>query len=135
MRVGFTGTQKGMTDFQKGVLVLKLSQFATLLVHGGEEHADDEADAIAVSLGIPRSIFPATGTSLKIAERCRARGGVFTLHPEHPPLVRNKLIVGEIERLLACPRQSTEILRSGTWATVRYGRKALGEANVEVIAP
>jgi hypothetical protein len=41
-----------------------------------------------------------------------------------PPLARDLLIVKSCDRLLACPGTMTEIIRSGTWATVRMARKA-----------
>ena len=40
------------------------------------------------------------------------------------PLDRNKDIVQEVELLVACPRQSFEEGRSGTWATIRAAFKA-----------
>jgi hypothetical protein len=38
-------------------------------------------------------------------------------------LVRNHDIVDETEALIAMPKGETEVIRSGTWATVRYARK------------
>jgi hypothetical protein len=37
--------------------------------------------------------------------------------------------------VLACPYQSTEVLRSGTWATIRYAIKTLGRDHVIIIPP
>lgn len=42
--------------------------------------------------------------------------------PPQPPLVRNHVMVGETEALIALPDSMTERLRSGTWATMRYAR-------------
>jgi predicted Rossmann fold nucleotide-binding protein DprA/Smf involved in DNA uptake len=39
-------------------------------------------------------------------------------------LERNHLIVAACDVLNAAPLQDEEILRSGTWATIRYARKA-----------
>jgi hypothetical protein len=36
---------------------------------------------------------------------------------------RNRKIVDVVEVLLAVPFEDAEVLRSGTWATVRYARR------------
>jgi len=41
-----------------------------------------------------------------------------------PYLARNQDIVDETEVLIAVPAQKKEIVRSGTWATIRRARKA-----------
>ncbi len=38
-------------------------------------------------------------------------------------MVRDKDIVNPAERMIAAPAGTTEELRSGTWATIRYARK------------
>jgi hypothetical protein len=40
-----------------------------------------------------------------------------------PPLQRNDVIVKSCQVLTACPGEEHEILRSGTWATVRRAMK------------
>lgn len=45
------------------------------------------------------------------------------LWPEKEYLVRNHDIVVVTQALVALPGQAHEVLRSGTWATVRYARK------------
>jgi hypothetical protein len=44
------------------------------------------------------------------------------VHAVRPPLVRNKIIVDRSELLIATPFHEKEILRSGTWMTIRYAR-------------
>lgn len=53
--------------------------------------------------------------------------------PIKPPLVRNHDIVDSTELLIACPKEQVEVLRSGTWATIRYARKK--EITVWLIDP
>jgi hypothetical protein len=43
--------------------------------------------------------------------------------PAKPYLVRNHEIVDDSQVLIAAPKEFTEQLRSGTWATIRYARK------------
>lgn len=40
-----------------------------------------------------------------------------------PYLDRNKVIVDRSRVLVACPKETTEQLRSGTWATIRHARR------------
>ena len=46
-----------------------------------------------------------------------------TVLPEKPYLERNRDIVDAIDLLLAFPSTQTEVLRSGTWSTIRCARK------------
>ena len=49
----------------------------------------------------------------------------MTLHgPFADPLARNRIIAARCDALLACPAEPDEQLRSGTWSTIRYARKA-----------
>ena len=48
-------------------------------------------------------------------------------------LDRNKDIVNNCDLLIAAPKENTEVLRSGTWSTVRYA-KQLG-VTVVIIEP
>ena len=40
-----------------------------------------------------------------------------------PYLARNRDIVDASDLMLACPAEQQEVLRSGTWATIRYALK------------
>jgi hypothetical protein len=71
--------------------------------HGAARGADTEAAYVADKLGYEIIAYPAV------------RGH---------ELERNRMIVAACDLLIAAPLQDTEILRSGTWATVRYARKA-----------
>jgi hypothetical protein len=39
------------------------------------------------------------------------------------PLARNTCIVLNCEHLIAAPKEDSEVLRSGTWSTIRRARK------------
>lgn len=136
MKISFTGTQQGMTPTQKVVLERRLRELkATYLIHGGCIGADDEADQIAVSLGIERICYPSTNLEKSIDPAIlRARGNI-RIYNRQQPLVRNWDIVKNGVYLLACPSQVAEVLRSGTWATVRYARKLRQRDQIEIIRP
>ena len=43
--------------------------------------------------------------------------------PPKDYLDRNHDIVDQTDLLIATPKENTEVLRSGTWATIRYAKK------------
>jgi len=121
MRIGFTGTQRGMSDRQKGYLYVELQ---ALFVEGAEFHhgdcigADAEAAAIAQKVGYRIVAHPPTNESK------RAFFPSDEFHAALPYLERNHKIVDAVERMYATPAEHNEQIRSGTWATIRYARKS-----------
>lgn len=120
MRIGFTGTQQGMTSQQQDAVKQLLSRYNG---HFGEFHHGDCIGSDREALEI--------ATELKYRTVChppeRADKRAFTDNHEtwvpKPYLMRNHDIVLATELLIATPRKDVEELRSGTWATVRYARK------------
>lgn len=109
MRVGFTGTRKGMTGLQQQQVVDTLGMFRDVagarraraeFHHGGAVGADSQAAAQARCFGFYIVCYPA-GTD---------------------PLRRNRDIVAACDILIAAPETDTEERRSGTWSTIRYAR-------------
>jgi len=92
--------------------------FSTL-VHGDAVGADRQAHEIAIASDLDVHIWPASGR----AQRAYCEGATFIADPM-PPLERNRLIVQNSSILIAAPAQDREVLRSGTWATIRYARQA-----------
>lgn len=91
--------------------------------HGGCHGADRDFHAILLTqLGVASAIeiYPSDASQDRWARH--ARGPVIVMGIQ-PTLVRNKRMVTDAHHLLATPG-STEVLRSGTWATVRYGVEA-----------
>lgn len=94
--------------------------------HGQCVGADEEAAKIAKALGIWTVAHPPTD------KRYLSK---FVSDETREPkdfLDRNHDIVDECDVLLATPK-TVEVLRSGTWATIRYGRKTKGPDFVTVI--
>lgn len=113
--VGFTGTQRGMSERQKEALEAILAA-AYELRHGDCVGGDKEAHEIARRLGLRVVIHPPSDPK----KRAFCDGDVIL--PPKPYLVRNHDIVEAVSVLIAAPRIDEEELRSGTWATVRYAR-------------
>ena len=121
-KIGFTGTQAGLTEKQSVTIEALLKNLRRPgrmgFVFGLCVGADDQVAMIAGNLGYVLIARP--GESI-------AKRGRITPHFIYPPdgnLARNAAIVGDSDILVAAPRQPIEILRSGTWATVRAARKA-----------
>jgi hypothetical protein len=134
MIVGFTGTQRGMTEAQKrkvhDALEFRQQLWGDIVgaVHGGCVGADADFHEICEELGIgPVEVYPSTITE----KRAPVIGDVN--HPPAPPLDRNRVIAQRCNLLIACPKELHEVVRSGTWATVRYAVKA--KKRVLVIFP
>ena|SRR5262245_14670176 len=126
--VGFTGTRNKPTDYQEKRL-LELFMFlqskgATALHHGDCVGADVLAHKLAIRAGF-EVIYIHPPTDGKLRAYCDAlgtpiKGGV--LEAPRPYLTRNRDIVQSSAVLVAVPSRD-EIVRSGTWATVRYARE------------
>lgn len=120
-KVGFTGTQKGLTRSQLNSL---RDVFKLLSIEGGAElHLGDcvGADAEAYDLSLDFG-FRTIGHP-PVESRKRAFCEFDAVRPRADYLVRNQHIVDETTVLIACPSTNTEAQRSGTWATVRKARK------------
>jgi hypothetical protein len=119
--VGFTGTQLGMSAFQKDSLRATLKRLgATELHHGDCVGADAEADVIGRELGCRIVIHPPTDPRKRAF--C-ARGEDVVWEPRSY-MERNQDVVDETSSLVAAPHVDAEEIRSGTWSTVRKAVRA-----------
>ena len=125
IRVGFTGTQEGLTKGQHA----KLSETLRALHAEGEGishfHHGDCIGADSEAHGIVRALFSRVFIVGHIPEKNDKRG--FNECDEEriplPYLTRNRCIVDEVDVMIACPKEREETVRSGTWSTVRYARE------------
>src|ERR1039457_4711407 len=102
-----------------------ISDSFTTLHHGQCIGSDCEAAEVAYELGF--TIIAHPGYLPKNPSWKGSRGSFdknHTTFPEKPFLVRDQDIVDASEILIATPAQKNEVLRSGTWATIRYGEKS-----------
>lgn len=118
MITGFTGTQDGMNQKQKDLTRVFLEMHApAAVIHGDCVGADKDFDDICAELVITRYCCPSDITAK------RAFTDAIPLQEPKPPLERNHDIVDRSDELFACPKETHEVLRSGTWATIRYAQK------------
>ena len=124
-RVGFTGTQRGMTPRQKEAVLGVLVAHDVVEVHHGDcIGADQQMHALARTLNLRIVLHPPED------EVKRAFCSADVVRAALPYLARNERIVDETEMLIATPKSYREEVRSGTWATVRRARKAQKEVVV-----
>jgi hypothetical protein len=117
--VGFTGTQRHVTDIQLSSLRMVIASLSTGWLHHGDcIEADEKAHAAALEYRVRVVIHPPSNP----AKRAWCQGATL-VHEPKPYLVRNHDIVDATSSLIAVPFTDDEELRSGTWATVRYARK------------
>ena len=120
--IGFTGTQRGMTNKQKSeftkYLRLYIDKNTNVIFHHGDcIGADTDAHEIAKKLNCKIVIHPPKNEK----KRAFCKGDIILKQKDY--LKRNKDIVDISEILIGAP-DSPEKLRSGTWSTIRYARKS-----------
>lgn len=124
--IGFTGTQRGMTDEQRrsfGELVWDMQYKIDEFHHGSCVGSDIEAAGLVHFYTSARIVaHPGTDANGESPKYVRDKYVTEILEPR-PYLIRNHNIVDTVDRLIATPKENEEVLRSGTWATIRYAEK------------
>lgn len=125
VRIGFTGNQDGQTKAQKKAVRALLQELkGTHFHHGDCIGSDAQAHETALAQGYAVIIHPPTDPSKRAF--CK---GAMVVRDEKPYLRRNMDIIKECSVLIATPRSHKEVIRSGTWSTVRravdYQRRVL----------
>lgn len=122
MKLTFTGTQEGMTArqfeaFMKFIADPRWTEFGNGLCIG----ADAEALRHVV---LARPDLTVTG--FPSDRHDKTAWGVLRLchrvHARKDPLMRNADMAAWCDAAVATPKEAKEVIRSGTWATVRYVR-------------
>lgn len=135
MHIGFTGTQQGMTDHQKKQVRKVLEDLykiggKNIFHHGDCIGADSDAHDIAANIGYYIVVHP----PIKSSKRAYRTSICCEVRDKKDYLVRNRDIVDESDFMIATPSTKKEILRSGTWSTVRYTRN-YGSKGLVIIDP
>jgi len=124
--VSFSGSQHGLTNKQEEELLGLLRQLKPELgIHGACIGGDDIFDKLCVMEGIDRLVFPSNHLAKRIPnqELLHRQPPRVTIRPPKQALDRNRDIITAGDVLIACPRQQYEIVRSGTWTTIRAAKK------------
>lgn len=124
MRVGFTGTQEGMSEFQKLQLHKLLSNFSPAQFHHGDcVGADEDAHNIAEELDLFIIIHPPINPIKRAFAGQKSKLCTAIVLQTKPYIERNHDIVDAVSIMFVAPFTDVEQQRSGTWATYRYARK------------
>jgi hypothetical protein len=120
MKVGFTGTQVGMTFQQCMAFMRLMRELGPTEFHHGDCIG---ADALAAKMVL--SNFPDCKVICHppIYTNKQANVGGHEVLPRKSYLDRNRDIVDASEVMVATPKEKEEQVRSGTWYTVRYARR------------
>lgn len=135
MRIGITGTRDIENTAPEANIVRKAminedwglslgDEVVTQVTTGGAKGIDRLAFFMAIDIwpdAHHRVILPKVynGEFVTAAFECRAD----VIYTGLEPLERNHVILDHTDYLLAFPKTRKEVLRSGTWATIRYAKK------------
>jgi len=126
-KIGFTGTQRGMTLAQKlmfEAVIAKLDLLGISEFHHGDCIGSDEEAHDSIS---NLSAFLKSSIKIILHPPNKKSKRAFCLADEsRSPLSyldRNQEIVNDSNILIATPAEEEEVLRSGTWSTIRRARK------------
>lgn len=131
-KVGFTSTRHGLTDHQHTTLAALLRSFLREGIefhHGQCRGGDAEGARLAKVMGYRIVSHPPKNPTL------RSTVAADEVRPPEDYLVRNRLVVDEVDVLVAAPFEASEVLRSGSWATIRYARRRWPEKLLIVLKP
>ncbi len=127
-KIGFSGTQLGMTKEQKLQLDHLLIQFKSIEVHHGDcVGADAEFHDICRGFDFKIIGHPPLNSIKRAFKECDE------LRIGRTYLDRNRDIVDEVNYMVFAPAEFSEVLRSGTWATIRYTNRI--EKDYQIIYP
>lgn len=122
--IGFTGTQNGMTVAQATTVSVLLHNLRAGVIscafrHGCCIGADEQAHRIALQV---KGMHIYGHPSIKKGKQALLKG-LSAYYGPRDYLSRNRDIVDKSNVLIGTPKENTNMLRSGTWYTIRYAVK------------
>jgi len=134
LHIGITGSRESIRPEQVQTFNHTLESwhnagFGITLHHGDCIGVDETLSAQALARGYKVVAHPPD------IETHRAFASSHEVRSPKSYLVRNRDIVNESVVLLGFPSDGTEVVRSGTWSTIRYAWTALHRDCVWVIPP
>lgn len=126
MNIGITATRDGLTGPQLQTIRQKLTPFtirsdATILHQGCCIGGDEQIAIMAFALGFHVCAHPPVDRRYYFSQLAYE---LSTLKNDSKPFLdRNHDIVDQSSLIIAAPKEKYEVLRSGTWATIRYARE------------
>ena len=124
MDIGFTGTRAGMTKEQKDCFQLLIAFLKpTRFHHGNCIGADTDAERIIRKERGEGCIIVRWPCNIPSVQSKIIKRDCDFVRDIMPPLVRNSEIVRASDVMIATPKEHKEVLRSGTWATIRCAKR------------
>lgn len=118
MKLGMTGNRNGISTEAKKFLINFLNTREIQEVHHGDcLGADADFHNLCQERNIKIIIHPPDDNKLRAY--CKSDN----ILPSKKYIDRNHDIINETDTLIAFPPTEIEILRSGSWATIRYAKK------------
>lgn len=119
--LGITGNRGRITGYQYKQMRELIEDPAVLAIrHGDCKGADEISHGIALAAG--KHIFIHPPLDKRYRAFCTGPPEQVTILKQRPYLWRNTDIVMESHRIAAFPGTAKEVLRSGSWTTIRRAR-------------
>lgn len=126
IRIGFTGTRTGLRNEQKTQIIDILNNYDNIIVsHGDCVGADTDFHDLCLEYRknnpektLKIHIYPPNNIAM------RSFNDGDKIMEEKPYLKRNLDIISNSDILIGCPiDKNNEVMRSGTWSTIRQAKK------------
>ena len=130
LTIAFTGTRQGMTNDQKSsVFALLTDLMPDFTLHGCCRGADVDFNDLVLrhrtdlNPNVRIHGHPSESTYNSDDQCSDLCEGMDYTAPMGKPLSRNALMVKNAELVIGCPPNYENVLRSGTWSTIRKAKR------------